>query len=125
MNALFEFCGSDITTRPDFFATLLSFKTDPNLCDSAYRCAFEFFSSKFRDNPCNLTQLSKKSEVKTPSVVSSSVEEECGDKLNNTAVKIEDQERVDSVVACFRFAMTDLVATTTRLLSLLRSRCGH
>ena len=123
MNALFEFCGSDITTRPDFFATLLSFKTDPNLCDSAYRCAFEFFSSKFRDNPCNLTQLSKKSEVKTlSSVVSSSVEEECDDKLNNTA---EDQERVDSDVACFRFAMTDLVATTTRLLSLLRSRCGH
>ena len=122
MNALFEFCGSDITKRPDFFATLMSFKTDPNLCDSAYRCAFEFLSSKFRDNPCNLTQLSKKSEVKTPSVVSSSVEEECGDKLNN---KAEDQERVDSVVACFRFAMTDLVATTTRLLSLLRSRCGH
>ena len=122
MNALFEFRGSDITTRPDFFATLLSFKTDPNLCDSAYRCAFEFFSSKFRDNPCNLTQLSKKSEIKSPSVVSSSVEEECDDKLNNTA---EDQERVDSVVACFRFAMTDLVATTTRLLSLLRSRCGH
>ena len=123
MNDLFEFCGSDITTRPDFFATFMSFKTDPNLCDSAYRCAFEFFSSKFRDNPCNLTQLSKKSEVKTPSVVSSSLEEECGgDKLNNTAVKIGNPERVD---ACFRYAMTDLVATTTRLLSLLRSRCRH
>ena len=48
-NYVFQYCN---ISRPDFFTTLMSFKTDPNLCDCVYRCAYTFLSSKIRDgNP--------------------------------------------------------------------------